>query len=121
MKRFAAFLIAGSLVVISAFLFRSFSLAQSRISDPTAIYTHGVLRVSIPYTAPRSGEGDLAIEVLDPEDAVVSGFDRARLYRFRTRCSRAGCRDSRRSTGRRSRLAPAPLPVPLQRRFVRFV
>ncbi len=76
MKRFAAFLIAGSLVVISAFLFRSFSLAQSRTSDPTATYTHGVLRVSIPYTAPRSGEGDLTIEVLDPEDAVVSGIDR---------------------------------------------
>jgi uncharacterized protein YfaS (alpha-2-macroglobulin family) len=76
MKRFAAFLIAGSLVLVSAFLLRSFLLAQSRTSDPTAIYTHGVLRVSIPYTAPHSGEGDLAIEVLDPEDRVVSGIDR---------------------------------------------
>ena len=76
MKRFAAYLIAGSLVLVSALLFRSFSLAQSRDSGPAAVYAHGVLRVSIPYAAPRSGEGDLAIEVLDPEDAVIAGIDR---------------------------------------------
>ncbi len=76
MKRFAAFFAAGLVIVIAAFLFRSFSLAQSRTDDSTAIYTHGILRVSIPYSAPRDGEGDLAIEVLDPEDNVVSSVDR---------------------------------------------
>ncbi len=76
MKRFAAFFAAGLVIVAAAFLFRSFSLAQSKAGEPTAIYTHGVLRVSLPYSAPRSGEGDLAIEVLDPEDKVIGGIDR---------------------------------------------
>jgi uncharacterized protein YfaS (alpha-2-macroglobulin family) len=71
MKRFAAFFAAGLVILVSAVLF-----PQSRNSAPGAIYTHGVLRVSIPYSAPRSGDGDLTIEVLDPEDAVVGSVDR---------------------------------------------
>lgn len=37
----------------------------------TAMYTRGVLRVTIPYQVPRAGAGQLMAEVLDPEDAVL--------------------------------------------------
>jgi uncharacterized protein YfaS (alpha-2-macroglobulin family) len=36
-----------------------------------AIYSHGALQVSIPYTAPHAGSGQLTLEVLDPDDKVL--------------------------------------------------
>jgi hypothetical protein len=34
-------------------------------------YSHGTVRVSIPYTAPHAGAGQLTVEVLDPDDQVL--------------------------------------------------
>ena len=76
MKKSTAFCIAGLLVLASAVVFRSLSLAQPADGRPAAVYVHGVLRVSLPYIAPRNGDGDLTVEVLDPEDAVVGGVAR---------------------------------------------
>ena len=42
----------------------------------SATCVHGVLRVLIPYDAPRTGEGTLLVEVLDPEDRAVASINR---------------------------------------------
>ncbi len=65
-------LIVGSLALVTAI-----SKAQSKEGAVSATYLHGVLHVSIPYSAPRSGEGDLTVEVLDPEDHTVGRLDRS--------------------------------------------
>ncbi len=39
--------------------------------DPTVSYSDGKLHVTIPYSAPRGGEGSLTIVVLNPEDDAV--------------------------------------------------
>ena len=77
------FVVAALLVLVSAsvVLLTSLSLAQSLVqSTPSgpvaATYVHGVLHVSIPSSASRTGEGDLRVEVLDPEDRVVGSLDR---------------------------------------------
>ena len=38
---------------------------------PVVTYSRGTLHVTIPYRAPRSGDGKLSVEVLDPEDKVL--------------------------------------------------
>ncbi|HEV8422769.1 MAG TPA: MG2 domain-containing protein, partial [Chthoniobacterales bacterium] len=42
----------------------------------SAIYVHGVLRCAIPYHASEPGEGNLTVEVLDPEDNVLGRTER---------------------------------------------
>ena len=37
----------------------------------TATYSHGILHVTIPYHALHAGQGQLILEVLDPEDGVL--------------------------------------------------
>ncbi|HEY6350145.1 MAG TPA: MG2 domain-containing protein [Candidatus Angelobacter sp.] len=37
----------------------------------SATYSHGILHVTIPYRAPRAGQGQLIVEVLNPEDGVL--------------------------------------------------
>src|SRR3954465_12913454 len=75
MKRFAALTGLALLVAGIAFL-ASHSLGESHANSPAATYSHGVLRVSLPFTAPRSGAGNLEIEVLDPEDRSVGTLNR---------------------------------------------
>jgi hypothetical protein len=41
-----------------------------------ATYSYGLLHLTIPYDAHRSGNGQLTIEVLDPEDDVVGRVER---------------------------------------------
>jgi uncharacterized protein YfaS (alpha-2-macroglobulin family) len=43
----------------------------------SATYSHGVVRVTIPYQAPRAGAGRLTIEILDPEDHAIGRVERA--------------------------------------------
>jgi hypothetical protein len=75
MKRFVFFSGGIILGLTAAFVLRS--LAQQKENRSlAATYNGSVLRVSIPYEARRSGEGTLAVEVLDPEDGVVAGVDR---------------------------------------------
>ena len=42
---------------------------------PAVIYSHGVLHTSIPYSAEHAGRGQLAIEVLDPDDAALGRWE----------------------------------------------
>src|SRR5215831_14100524 len=44
--------------------------------EPTATYTNRTLNVAIPYEASRAGTGQLSIDVLDPEDAVLAHVQR---------------------------------------------
>jgi len=39
--------------------------------SPALTYSHGTVRVSIPYRAPHAGAGQLTVEVLDPDDRVL--------------------------------------------------
>jgi uncharacterized protein YfaS (alpha-2-macroglobulin family) len=47
--------------------------------DPqlSATYSHGILHVTIPYQAPRAGNGRLTVEILDPEDHALGRVERA--------------------------------------------
>ncbi len=50
----------------------SFPPAQAASDEKAAaIYTHGVLHVTIPYRVPHAGAGRLTVEVLNPEDQVL--------------------------------------------------
>jgi len=74
MKRSATFFAAGLVLLVCASVAVFTTLAQSRENGPvSATYVHGVLRVEVPFSAPRSGEGKLTVELLDPEDRVVAG------------------------------------------------
>src|SRR5215469_4846401 len=43
----------------------------------SATYSHGIVRVTIPYQAPRAGAGKLTIEILDPEERAIGRVERA--------------------------------------------
>jgi uncharacterized protein YfaS (alpha-2-macroglobulin family) len=79
MKRSLVFLLTGALMLVSASvaLMTSLSMAQPKDTrSVAATYADDLLRVSIPYDAPRKGDGNLTLEVLDPEDSVVARSDR---------------------------------------------
>lgn len=60
----ACLLFAATIAVLTT---RSLAQPKERLTV-SATCAHGVLRVSIPYRAPQTGEGNLLIEILDPED-----------------------------------------------------
>jgi hypothetical protein len=64
----AAVLLAGSIVVLQTF--------QADGAAAGVIYSHGVLRAAITYQAAHAGEGQLTMEVLDPDDKVIAGMQR---------------------------------------------
>lgn len=66
----AAFLVMAAVVVIV----QPFQAASSDAAKAT--YTRGVLHVSIPYDAARSGSGQFSMEVLDPEGQVLGRMER---------------------------------------------
>src|SRR5262245_16723775 len=79
MKKSVPLFLSSVCVLVSAMVaaLTSRSLALSRVTGSiSAKYAHGVLRVSIPYNAPRTGEGSLLVEVLDPEDRCTVIIDR---------------------------------------------
>ena len=43
----------------------------------SATYSHGIVHVTIPYQAPRAGNGRLMVEILDPEDHAIGRVERA--------------------------------------------
>ena len=49
--------------------------ARTEKPRESAIYSHGTLRVVIPYNAGRSGSGKLKVEILDPEDHAIARFE----------------------------------------------
>src|SRR5207249_5111407 len=70
-SRFAFSFLAGILFIAIA-IHQSFQNTQAADAESsTATYSKGTLHVTIPYQAPDAGAGQLTVEVLDPEDAVV--------------------------------------------------
>src|ERR1700694_4069343 len=65
------------LVIAAGVVLLSFQAPQAPSGQsPAATYSHGILRVTIPYSAPRSGAGQLTVEVLDPEDQTLGRIAR---------------------------------------------
>ena len=69
---FGALLAAASMAILIFYIdaFATDVLAAS------ATYSHGVLHVAIPYRAPHAGTGQLAVEVLNPEDETLGHSER---------------------------------------------
>ena len=79
MKRSVSLVLSSVCVLATATIavLTSRSLAlPSETGSLSATYAHGVLRVSIPYSAPRSGEGSLLLEILDPEDRPAVSIEK---------------------------------------------
>jgi hypothetical protein len=79
MKRSVSLVLSSVCVLASATIavLTSRSLAlPSETRSLSATYAHGVFRVSIPYSAPRTGEGSLLVEILDPEDRPAVSIQR---------------------------------------------
>jgi hypothetical protein len=71
------FLVAALLALAGIAMLTPFP--NSRAADgesPAATYSHGSLRVTVPYHAPHAGAGQLTVEVLDPEDQAVARTER---------------------------------------------
>src|SRR5271154_2882248 len=66
---FTALLAIASAVVLLSF-------PAPKPGDATAVYSHGSLRVAIPYDGLHAGSGQLTVEVLDPEDQVLARTER---------------------------------------------
>src|SRR6266567_110880 len=64
-----AFLVIAAIVTVPRFQ------ASSGKSVATATYTRDVVDLTIPYHAAHAGAGQLSMEVLDPEDAVLGRVD----------------------------------------------
>src|SRR5271157_2127980 len=73
-RKFWFFMLTASLVIATLMVMQPFSATHGE--TPVATYTQGVLHVAIPYRAPRSGSGQLTLEVLDPEDKVLARAER---------------------------------------------
>jgi hypothetical protein len=72
--------LGGIPVLASVALLAYRSQAQpSKSASVLATYARGRVRVLIPYDAMRAGDGNLTVEVLDPEDRIVGRIDR-RVY-----------------------------------------
>ena len=71
MKRYAWFLVIPLLLTA---LLQSFQPAPTRTS---ASYSRNSLQVTIPYDAPRAGSGQLTVEVLSPDDAILGQLTQA--------------------------------------------
>ena len=66
------FIFAAGLFAAGALLLKPFQPPQtSNARFPTATWSLGVLHVSIPYHAPHAGEGELTVEVVDPEGHIL--------------------------------------------------
>ena len=68
---------AALLVVASALIVNSLQNAQAAQGGvAVATYAGGTLRLTVPYHGLRAGAGQLAVEVLDPDDAVLGRSER---------------------------------------------
>ena len=63
-------------LAIAVFLGLQSFQASVHVPSTAATYSHGLLRLTIPYQAHRDGAGKLTIEVLDPEDNVLGRTER---------------------------------------------
>jgi uncharacterized protein YfaS (alpha-2-macroglobulin family) len=65
-----------ALVAFATFIVRQPFQALDAAASTVATYSHGVLRLTIPYQAARAGAGQLTMEVLEPEDKVLGRAER---------------------------------------------
>src|ERR1035441_8127703 len=71
------FFLAALLTIAAALVLPSLDNAQPAPGETVAAtYTSGTLRVTIPFHRLQAGAGELAVEVLDPEDAVLGRAQR---------------------------------------------
>jgi uncharacterized protein YfaS (alpha-2-macroglobulin family) len=63
--------ILTAFLAIAGFITLQPFLATGGALSTVATFSHGLLRLSIPYHAPRAGAGQLTMEILDPEDNVL--------------------------------------------------
>ncbi|HLQ52216.1 MAG TPA: hypothetical protein VK129_12005, partial [Terriglobales bacterium] len=75
---FAFFLMVAMFATAALVMVETFQQAEAApaVETPGAVYTHGVLQVTIPYQAAHAGAGRLVVEVLDPEDKVEGSLER---------------------------------------------
>jgi uncharacterized protein YfaS (alpha-2-macroglobulin family) len=65
------FLLVAMTLVITATMIMIVPSFKAASSDPSVIYTHGILHLSIPYHGLHAGAGQLTLEVLNPEDQIL--------------------------------------------------
>jgi uncharacterized protein YfaS (alpha-2-macroglobulin family) len=70
--RVTALLIAAAALLVQPFR----GVKATGTESPEASYSHGTLRVNLPYHLTHSGAGQLTVEVLDPEDQVLGSWQR---------------------------------------------
>ncbi len=63
-------------LVLTAFFGRRAFQASNRTPSSSATYSQGLLNLTIPYHATHAGAGQLTMEVLDPDDAVLGRTER---------------------------------------------
>src|SRR5580658_7395323 len=68
-KRIVVSVVSLLVVLMAAAFVKTFAGAEK--TGEWATYSHGVLRVVIPYHAAQAGAGRLSMEVLDPENHVI--------------------------------------------------
>ena len=66
-----ALLVSILAVATTAVIVRSYQAQPLHDHSASATYSHGILRVNIPYEATHAGGGQLTVDILDPEDASV--------------------------------------------------
>ena len=70
LTRFTLSLLTVLLTIIGFVRLQPFQ-ASSHAPSPVATYSHGLLRVTVPYHALHAGAGQFTVEVLNPEDEVL--------------------------------------------------
>src|SRR5438876_1996679 len=73
--RFFILILIAIPTIVAIFTLQAFQASRDGPST-SATYSHGFLRLTIPYHAARAGAGKLTIEVLDPEDNLVGRAER---------------------------------------------
>jgi hypothetical protein len=74
----ACFLLLAALGgIVCLTMLQSFQGTVADGESPVLTYSHGTVRVSLPYRAPRAGTGQLTVDVLDPDDHVLGRAERS--------------------------------------------
>jgi uncharacterized protein YfaS (alpha-2-macroglobulin family) len=74
LERILAGAVSALVVLLAAGLVKTFAGGDK--SGEGATYSHGVLRVVIPFRAVQAGAGRLTVEVLDPENRIIGRTER---------------------------------------------
>jgi A-macroglobulin TED domain/Alpha-2-macroglobulin family/Carboxypeptidase regulatory-like domain/MG2 domain/A-macroglobulin receptor binding domain/Alpha-2-macroglobulin bait region domain len=75
-SRFWLLFLPALLVVAATVTVQKFQAAGGERST-SAIYSHGVVDLTIPYHAVHAGAGKLTVEILNPEDQILGSADQA--------------------------------------------